>query len=537
MAAEQSIPIYTNLNELYQNLGTTLNHAERWDHLAKEFVQRFGRKPAYIARAPGRVNHQGIVLHPLHSLIGEHIDYALFGAFPAAVERDILIACAPRSATISDEEPYQTSGSVIIENLHSKYPRQVFAPSRRPTQGSGQGSDAVHAEGWHLEINPKELRWESYVKAGYYGVLEHYFPPSSGQHPVPVDLLVTGTVPAGSGLSSSAAMVVASTLAFLAVNDKLTKGELVMMAMENEKRVGKHIFLDQAASVISNPGAALYITFFPSLAASPTPLPKGAVFVCANSLVVSDKAVTAKTNYNLRVVETLVGARILARSLGVQLHDTDTKKEKITYREVLGRFAGEEAGSELTVDQLTKALEGILENLNGLKSTKASEHGATGVTIDEMIDLSGLTEAEFTETYLSWIEVEATYFQLYKRAKHVFSEALRVLQFRQTCLDVSVLQRLGELMNESQASCTELYECSCLEIDNLTKLARQAGALGSRVTGAGWGGCTVSLVPEAIVDSFIAKVKETYGPYKDLEGDRLGEVIFATTPSSGACGT
>lgn len=90
--------------------------------------------------------------------------------------------------------------------------------------------------------------------------------------------------------------------------------------------------------------------------------------------------------------------------------------------------------------------------------------------------------------------VEATYFQLYKRAKHVFSEALRVLQFRQTCLDVpgevgeekhvEVLQRLGELMNESQASCAELYQCSCPEIDDLTRLARQAGALGSRVTGA-----------------------------------------------------
>lgn len=79
--------------------------------------------------------------------------------------------------------------------------------------------------------------------------MNHYF--NAGLNgpeslPVPVDLLVTGTVPAGSGLSSSAAMVVSSTLAFLAVNGILedptvapTKGTLVEMAVENEKRVGK----------------------------------------------------------------------------------------------------------------------------------------------------------------------------------------------------------------------------------------------------------------------------------------------------------
>jgi galactokinase len=54
--------------------------------------------------------------------------------------------------------------------------------------------------------------------------------------------------------------------------------------------------------------------------------------------------------------------------------------------------------------------------------------------------------------------------------------------------------------------------------------------------GAGWGGYTVSLVAEDEVERFITKIRDTFGPYRGLEGEALSEVIFATRPSSGACG-
>ncbi|KAH7913500.1 ribosomal protein S5 domain 2-type protein [Hygrophoropsis aurantiaca] len=547
MAASLPIPIFTNLQDLYQNLGTSLNHAERWDNLAKEFVSRFGRKPAYIARAPGRVN-----------LIGEHIDYQLFGVFPAAIEHDILIACAPRS---SPEQP----GNVVADNLHRKYTRQTFTPTRIPTLGpvgtEDVPKDAVHVEGWHLDIDKTELRWESYVKAGYYGVLNHFFAHNDpNAHPIPVDLLFTGSVPAGSGLSSSAAMVVSSTLAFLAVNgllddnnqkpkDVITKGSLVQIAVENEKRVGVNSGgMDQASSVISLANSALYVSFFPKLSAQPIPLPgsndarnpgvPSATFICANSLVVSDKAVHAKTRYNLRVVETLAAARILAVRLGLHVGP----REKLTLRGVLARLMGEnEDGDEVDEKKLAEGLKRMATEVECLRPEGATSE--LGVTLETMVEWSGMGDEAFKDVYLSWVDVEATHFQLYKRAKHVYEEAMRVLRFREVCLDAaasstsetSVLEALGSLMNESQESCSALCECTCPEIDELTRLAREAGAYGSRVTGAGWGGCTVSLVDATQVDSFIAKIKASYGPYKDLEGDALREVIFATKPSSGAC--
>ena len=74
--------------------------------------------------------------------------------------------------------------------------------------------------------------------------------------------------------------------------------------------------------------------------------------------------------------------------------------------------------------------------------------------------------------------------------------------FKQVCEnktlgeDDKVIQ-LGKLMTQSHVSCDMLYDCSSPELNELTKMARDAGALGSRLTGAGWGGCCVSLVRKA----------------------------------------
>ena len=83
--------------------------------------------------------------------------------------------------------------------------------------------------------------------------------------------------------------------------------------------------------------------------------------------------------------------------------------------------------------------------------------------------------------------VEAEHFQLYKRAKHVFAESRRVLEFREVCLREGnaddTLRELGRLMDESHKSCSELCESSVPEVDLLCRLAKEAGAYGSRITG------------------------------------------------------
>ena len=97
-----------------------------------------------------------------------------------------------------------------------------------------------------------------------------------------------------------------------------------------------------------------------------------------------------------------------------------------------------------------------------------------------------------------------------KRAKHAVYENQRTIRAYKA-LKANDLEAFGKYMNASHISLRDDYEVSCEEIDILVNLAWQIpGVIGSRITGGGFGGCTVSIVKNGAVDSFIEKVGEGY---------------------------
>ncbi|MNJ49160.1 Galactokinase [compost metagenome] len=108
---------------------------------------------------------------------------------------------------------------------------------------------------------------------------------------------------------------------------------------------------------------------------------------------------------------------------------------------------------------------------------------------------------------------------LLRRATHVIEENDRVLKSVEA-LKANDLQLFGKYMNDSHDSLRDLYEVSCLELDVMVEEARKIeGTLGSRMTGAGFGGCTVSLVHEDDVEKFVAEVGQAYEARTGLTGE------------------
>ena len=118
---------------------------------------------------------------------------------------------------------------------------------------------------------------------------------------------------------------------------------------------------------------------------------------------------------------------------------------------------------------------------------------------------------------------------LWRRAHHVVSENERTLEAVKV-LQGGDLERFGELMNQSHESLRDDYEVSSKELDTLVELARQQpGVLGARMTGAGFGGCTVNLVRADAAESFAQAVAEGYEEALGLKGE-----IYVCQASDGA---
>ena len=106
-----------------------------------------------------------------------------------------------------------------------------------------------------------------------------------------------------------------------------------------------------------------------------------------------------------------------------------------------------------------------------------------------------------------------------KRAKHAVYENQRTIKAQKELTEGN-LKEFGRLMNESHVSLRDDYEVTGIELDTMVEIAwNQEGVIGSRMTGAGFGGCTISIVKKDAVDKFIENVGKEYKEKVGLDAD------------------
>jgi galactokinase len=347
------------------------------------FGRVYGSKPALQVAAPGRVN-----------LIGEHTDYNEGFVLPAAIDRHIVIGATGRSDRTVRVHSVDFGESVTFS------------------------LDDIQ----HDERNP----WSNYER-GVAWVLQQ-----EGYTLAGMDMAIAGDVPIASGLSSSAAIEVATAYAFQCLSELELDGvrrALLCQRAENEFVGMRCGIMDQYIISLGKRGHALLIDCR-SLDYQLVPIPPGcSVVVCDTK----KRRGLVDSEYNTRRQECETGARLL-----------------------------------------------------GVRA------------------LRDVTPQEFEARQYELGEVTR------KRCRHVVTEDQRVLDAVQALRhgDVALF---GRLMNASHASLRDDYEVSCRELDIMVEVAwQQEGVLGTRMTGAGFGGCTVNLVRSDAAETFGQRVAEGY---------------------------
>jgi galactokinase len=373
-----------------------------------------------IFKSPGRVN-----------LIGEHTDYNGGFVFPAALTMDTTVLARQRND------------------------RQINLIATDLKQMVRANLDEL--DKW------KHLRWGNY-QLGVADELQ-----KAGYKLCGCDLMYDDKVPLGSGLSSSAAIEIATAVALVALGDSYhgIKREIDMVDLAKIAQKAEHNYIgvkcgimDQFASAMGKKNMAIFLDC------------RDLTWEMVPLVMKGYKLVIANTN--------------IKRSLG---------SEKYNERR---------SECEKGLEQLRH----IFPDASYLRD----------ISVDNFL------------TYQEKISDET----VRKRVAHVVYENERVIKALEA-LKKDRLEEFGELMNASHDSLRDLYEVTGVELDTLVEQARKVeGVLGSRMTGAGFGGCTVSLVREDKVQEFIERVGKAYNKvighdasfYITEAGDGGREIIY-----------
>ena len=368
------------------------------NEIKAEFIKLYGgeEKDVRIFYSPGRVN-----------LIGEHTDYNGGFVFPAALTMGTMIAL-------------RVTGGKKIRMKATDLP------------------DIVEMDTDNLD-NYRDLWWGNYQAGVCVELLKE------GYDIVGCDMLYDDTLPHGGGLSSSAAIEVATALAFATLsNEKNGVTEPVdMIKMAFIGQAAEHNYcnvncgiMDQFASAMGKKDHAIFLD-------------------------------CKKMNYKL----------VPLKMDGCKLVITNTNK-----KHSLASSKYNERRSEC--DTGFAILKEALPEINCLGD----------VTVEMFEDVKHLIKDEI----------------ILNRVTHVINEDDRVLRSIKALTDGDI-ELFGKLMTESHVSLRDLYEVTGDELDTLASEAwKISGVLGSRMTGAGFGGSTVSIVKEEAVDEFKEKVGKNY---------------------------
>jgi galactokinase len=374
--------------------------------LARRFTEAFDAVPKVFA-APGRVN-----------LIGEHTDYHDGFVLPCAIGFAVRVAIVPNSAF-----------QIVLRSEDFPDTRE-FALDVLPTAKRGDWTD------YPIGVL-SELRKAGALTRG-------------------AKVLVSGDVPVGAGLSSSAAIEVASALAFMAVNGiGMPLAEVAKLCQRAENLFVKANcgIMDQFVSCMGKQGNALFLDCR-SLDFHLVAIPESVRIVICNTMV---KHSVAAGGYNERRAESESGVRILAK-----------------------HFPGIRALRDVTLEQLKQCSKELPE-------------------------------------------------VVYRRCEHVIRENARVLEASRA-LPVGDLARMGDLMRQSHESLRDLYEVSCPELNLMVSLAEGLpGSRGARMTGGGFGGCTVNLVDADKADEFGERIAAAYQEKTGVHPD-----VFVCSAADGA---